>query len=325
MPTHEWLPSLGSQEEYDQPSVTQTVSLELRPHERRPNPVTYRIADLLVLVYIFHPLAEPPAKLRDVRAQYVDPAVNTRKDDLGLLERIDATALAEKPRIFLEKGEVCAHFTARKGVGCDNGVGSGNAIPQWGDEVQRAGDVGDGYRPALLMISCCRSPNPCQARKGSLSPLLRLALHPFYLSRDATCKRYGAGQSEDDKGGEFPANEQDEGEERETRDVVGPAALEELSRAGGASVLGDAFHGRSGYGCEGGGEAPSRVGRDAAGGIEGPDEAGVVVDVFEARFVKGEVGFACLEEVRDGARLRGAFGELERRGTGRCWGVRDGR
>lgn len=145
-----------------------------------------------------------------------------------------------------------------------------------------------------LFLSRCGQP-----RKGPPPPLLRLALDALHLPRDATRVRHGAGQREDDEGGELAADEEHEGEEREAADVVRRAALEEQAGAGRAPVLGDAFHGWLRH--DGDVGVGGVVGRYAGGGVEGPDEAGVEVRVLEPCLVEGEVGLPRLEEVREGA------------------------
>lgn len=272
---------------------------------------------------------QPPAKRRDVdllgARDDVDAAVGAREDDLGVLERVDAARLAEQAGVLFEEGEVGAHLAPRDAR--EDGVGHAQGVPKAGDEVQGAGDVGrSGCVLSCWFLLCVsillkRRGRLPQLRKGPSPPLLRLGQDGIDLARDAARQRHGAGQGEDEKGGELAADEEDEGEEGEAAEVVGPAAAEEEAGAGGAPVGGDARHGGGGDAAGGRG----RVGGDAAGGVEGPDEAGVEVDVLQARLVKDEVGLARLVEVRRGARPGGARGEVERGRAGGRGGVRGGR
>lgn len=191
--------------------------------------------------------------MRDLRAHDVDPAVGTCEDHLGILERVDTARLAEESGILLEEGEVCAHFAPGEDVRPDDDVGDTHSVPERRDEVQGAGDVGNSFLVfcghLLLPLDSLR--RLCQLRKRPSSPFLRLGQEGFHLSRDATRKRHGAGQSEDDHGRELAADEENEGEERKATDVVGPAAPENEAGTGRAPVLGDALH--RGSGDDGGG------------------------------------------------------------------------
>lgn len=288
-----------------------------REQSRDPVPAHRRRAGLR----LFHPAAQLRTKLRDLCARDVDPAVGTCEDHLGILERVDAARLAEESGVLLEESEVCTHFAPGEEIRPDDDVRDTKSVPERRDEVQGAGDVGNG-----LLVFCGHLLLPlyslrrlCQPRKRPPSPLFRLGQDGYHLSRDATCKRHGAGQSEDDNGCELATDEEYEGEKRYATDIVGPAAPEDEAGTGRAPVLGDALHGGSGD--DGGGR---RVGCDTAGGVEGPDEASIEVNILQARLVKGEVGFPCVEEVRDRARLGGACGEFERGRAGGRWWVRGG-
>lgn len=63
-------------------------------------------------------------------------------------------------------------------------------------------------------------------------------------------------------------------------------------------------------------------GEEGAVGVGGAaDEGGVAVEVLEAGFVEGEVGFSEGEEVGWSRGCKGAEGEVEGRGEGGGWGV----
>lgn len=87
-----------------------------------------------------HPRAQLRSEPRHLDPQDVDPAVDAREDHLGVLERGDAARLEEEPRVLGEEGEVRADFVARE----QGGAVPGEAVPEGGDEVQRAGGVDDG-------------------------------------------------------------------------------------------------------------------------------------------------------------------------------------
>ncbi|KAK0625275.1 hypothetical protein B0T17DRAFT_599823 [Bombardia bombarda] len=115
------------------------------------------------------------------------------------------------------------------------------------------------------------------------------ALQLVDVRGDAAGVGHELGGGEDDEGGELAADDEDDEEEGEAADVVGPAAAEEEV---GAGVWVDF--------CWGGG----------GGGGRGVEQARVGVDLLEAGFVESQVGFAGVEEAREGGAVGGCSGRL---------------
>lgn len=94
-------------------------------------------------MYLLHPGVQHRPQLRYPPAHDVDPAVGARENHLGVLKRVDTARLVKESRILLQKGEMCVHFTTSEDVGAEDGVRDLEVVPEEGDEVHRAGDVGD--------------------------------------------------------------------------------------------------------------------------------------------------------------------------------------
>lgn len=272
-----------------------------------------------------------------------DTPVLARQQDLVLLERGDAAGLVEEVVVPVQVPEVLPDPARRHDA--DERVreeGQGEAVPERGDQVQRARHVRcydlsvflfrlHGCQGAALP-SCLSSSSsssswgyhftntttttnlltqrlppvlPLEASERERPPVLGPAAELLDLLRYAAGEGHDARDGEHDERGELAADEQHEGEPGQPPDVVAPAAAQQLGRPRGAPRERGPLCRRRGRVAGGG-----VVGRDACRGAEGPHQARVDVDVAEACLVEGQVGLACREEVGGGAGVWTAGGEV---------------
>lgn len=271
-----------------------------------------------------------------------DAPVLASQQDLVLLERAHAAGLVEEVVVPVQVPEVLPD--PARGHDADERVreeGQGDAVPERGDQVQRArhvrcyvggcelsvllsrlhGRQGAAFRSSSssswgyhLTTSITTTNLPTQPLPPVLAleaperegpPVLGPAAELLDLLRYAAGDWHDAGDGEHDERGELAADEQHEGEQGQPADVVAPAAPQQLGRPRGSPRRERGPLGRRRGRVAGRGV----VGRDARRRAEGPHQPRVDVDVAEARLVEGQVGLACCEEVCGRAGVWTAGGE----------------